>query len=720
MGVGDVLHRRKLDEAIGWARKYSIFQYPFVTACCGMEYMATACSHYDVDRFGAGLPRFSPRQADVLFVVGTISHKMAPVLKRIYDQMCEPKWVVAFGVCTCTGGFYDNYATVQGIDTIIPVDVYIPGCPPRPESVLDGLMKLQDKIAVGHPAVLSPPARTAHGRSRHPRAAARALRRGACSRPTTYRGDHTAVRGPRGLCPSCCASAGTTPRSRSTCSSTSPRWTTSSIPGREDGPRFEVVYHLYSVAHNHRVRLKVRGRARTTPVVPTACRPLAHRQLARARGVGHVRHPLRRPPRSAPPPHVRGVRGPPAAQGLPDQPPPAADRARKCRRDACADAEPSATPPAVPMPARRRSCSWARAGPRAAARTCYVNMGPAHPAMHGIIRIFAELDGETVVKTDVEIGYLHRAFEKDCEVGPLQQRHPVHRPAQLRLAADQQLRLRSAVEKLLGIEITERCKYIRVIMSEISRICDHLTCVGAARHGAGRLHRLPLHDQGARVPLGARRGRHRRAAHHLLRPRRRASRPTCPPGFDAQGRRRRSRRRARSSRRSHTLAHRQPHLHGPDGRASARSRARRRIALGDHGAAAARGRRAVRRAQGAALLGVRPDGLRDPARQERRQLRPLPRAHGRDGAVDADRRAGARRACPGGADQVDSRGGPIDPDAYVDRGKQGKTEGLLLMPITLSPNLQGQDAAAHAARQHRRTSASCCRRRRRPTARSRG
>ena len=154
MGVGSFF-TSKLDEAIGWARKYSIFQYPFVTACCGMEYMATACSHYDIDRFGAGLPRFSPRQADVLFVVGTISHKMAPVLKRIYDQMTEPKWVVAFGVCTCTGGFYDNYATVQGIDTIIPVDVYIPGCPPRPESVIDGLMKLQDKIAVAGAEVLS-------------------------------------------------------------------------------------------------------------------------------------------------------------------------------------------------------------------------------------------------------------------------------------------------------------------------------------------------------------------------------------------------------------------------------------------------------------------------------------------------------------------------------------------------------------------------------------
>src|SRR3970282_2099442 len=98
----------RLDEAIGWARKYSIFQYPFVTACCGMEYMAAAFSQSDVYLFGAGLPRFSPRQADVLFVVGTISHKMAPILQRIYDQMADPKWVVAFGVCTSPAGFYDT------------------------------------------------------------------------------------------------------------------------------------------------------------------------------------------------------------------------------------------------------------------------------------------------------------------------------------------------------------------------------------------------------------------------------------------------------------------------------------------------------------------------------------------------------------------------------------------------------------------------------------
>ncbi len=136
----------KLSTAVNWARKFSLFQYPFVTACCGMEYMATACNRYDIARFGAEIPRFSPRQADVLWVVGTINHKLAPFLGRIHDQVSDPKWVISFGVCASTGGFYDNYATVQGIDKIVPVDVYIPGCPPRPEQVLDALVMLQEKI----------------------------------------------------------------------------------------------------------------------------------------------------------------------------------------------------------------------------------------------------------------------------------------------------------------------------------------------------------------------------------------------------------------------------------------------------------------------------------------------------------------------------------------------------------------------------------------------
>jgi NADH-quinone oxidoreductase subunit B len=136
----------RLDALLGWARKYSLFTYPFITACCGMEFMALTSPRFDVSRFGAEVPRFSPRQSDLLWVVGTISQRQGPVLKRIYEQMMEPKWVFAFGTCAASGGFYDNYTTVPGIDKIIPVDVYIPGCPPRPEAVLDGLMLLQDKI----------------------------------------------------------------------------------------------------------------------------------------------------------------------------------------------------------------------------------------------------------------------------------------------------------------------------------------------------------------------------------------------------------------------------------------------------------------------------------------------------------------------------------------------------------------------------------------------
>ncbi len=136
----------RLDDVINWSRKFSLFHYPFVTACCGMEFMAVYGPHYDGARFGSEIPRFSPRQADLLFVVGTVNHKMAPVLKRVYDQMAEPKWVIAFGACASSGGFYQNYAAVPGIDRIIPVDVFIAGCPPRPEAVLDGIIQLQKQI----------------------------------------------------------------------------------------------------------------------------------------------------------------------------------------------------------------------------------------------------------------------------------------------------------------------------------------------------------------------------------------------------------------------------------------------------------------------------------------------------------------------------------------------------------------------------------------------
>lgn len=133
----------QLRHVVNWARRSSLWPMPFATACCGIELMATACSRYDVARFGAEAMRFSPRQADMLIVAGRIGIKMLPVLQRIYEQMTEPKWVISMGACASTGGVFDTYATVQGCDQFIPVDVYVPGCPPRPEMLLEGIMAIQ-------------------------------------------------------------------------------------------------------------------------------------------------------------------------------------------------------------------------------------------------------------------------------------------------------------------------------------------------------------------------------------------------------------------------------------------------------------------------------------------------------------------------------------------------------------------------------------------------
>jgi len=146
VGLPDNVFLTKLDAAANWARSNSLWPMPFATACCGIELMATASSRHDMARFGAEVMRFSPRQCDLLIVAGRVVMKMMPVLQRIWQQMPEPKWCISMGACACTGGVFDTYAVVQGVDRFIPVDLYVPGCPPRPEQLLAALMEMQKKI----------------------------------------------------------------------------------------------------------------------------------------------------------------------------------------------------------------------------------------------------------------------------------------------------------------------------------------------------------------------------------------------------------------------------------------------------------------------------------------------------------------------------------------------------------------------------------------------
>jgi NADH-quinone oxidoreductase subunit B len=144
--TGEGFFATQFSKALGAARKNSIWPLPFATSCCGIEFMATMGSHYDLARFGSERVGFSPRQCDLLMVMGTIAKKMGPILRQVYLQMAEPRWVISVGACASSGGIFDTYSVLQGIDQIIPVDVYVPGCPPRPEAILDGIIRIQDLV----------------------------------------------------------------------------------------------------------------------------------------------------------------------------------------------------------------------------------------------------------------------------------------------------------------------------------------------------------------------------------------------------------------------------------------------------------------------------------------------------------------------------------------------------------------------------------------------
>ena len=235
-----------------WARQSAIWPAQFGLACCAIEMMAMAASRYDIARFGAEVFRGSPRQSDLMIVAGRLSRKMAPAMRRVYDQMPDPKWVISMGACASVGGVFDNYAIVQGVDQVVPVDVYVPGCPPRPESLIYGIVQLQQKIARSRHVADAWTLQTHH---RHPARrscpAPRTRRRAASTSPTIYVPAEHLVETCRAL------------RDDPRCSfNVLIEITAADYLPRE--PRFEVVYHLLSVSNRLRLRLKVRvgGRRR--------------------------------------------------------------------------------------------------------------------------------------------------------------------------------------------------------------------------------------------------------------------------------------------------------------------------------------------------------------------------------------------------------------------------------------------------------------------------
>ena len=468
-----------VDALSNWARKSSLWPYPFGTACCAIEFMAVAGAHYDLARFGSEVVRFSPRQADVLMVLGTINDKMGPVLKKIYDQMTEPKWVISMGACATCGGFYRAYHVMQGIDEIIPVDVYIPGCPPVPEAVFDGIIKLQKQIVTDkrrsyerHPAhqVLKLPEvdATVHGLHPPSRPLIRFLEDnqepdGPIARTfkekfpdeligmQEFRGDLSiSVKRDnikhvlRGL-------------------KNDPDFdfnmlldvtAVDHLDQRAD--RYDVVYHMLSLSNKHRLRLKVPvpGEA---PEIDTAVdvwksANWAEREAYDMFGIDFKGHP-----------DLRRILTHSQFEGHP------------LRRDFPAGQRTLCTE-TIDLPVVERSRRHAEANGQPA--PMILNLGPQHPAMHGTFRLQVATEGETIIDSDTAIGFLHRCFEKMAETHTYWQVIPFTDRLNYMSSMMNGVAYAMAVEKMFGVEIPKRAQYIRVILSEFSRIADHLVCIG--------------------------------------------------------------------------------------------------------------------------------------------------------------------------------------------------------------------------------------------------
>ncbi len=515
---------RHADLLINWARKNSLWPMFFGLSCCFVEEATAFTARYDLARFGAEVLRPSPRQADLLIISGTVFKKIAPVVLRLYEQMAEPRWVISMGSCSNCGGMYDAYSVVQGVDQILPVDVYIPGCPPRPEAVLKGLVVLQEKIM----------------REERPAAAVFHLRGGSQGTATPVRVDGlTKSRDPRGpgMTGSVIRGSDATPPaffdSRSTLMWTPPapcitltaeqqRLTaemrarfgdalrpaprSSDIPtfeipaGRlkevlrylktEAHPRFRrlddltavdesarrrpaadadftLVYQLLSFEPAGRLRLKVplKGDAPHCPTV-TDIWPSANwyeREVFDLMGVHFDGHP-----------DLRRLIMPHDWQGHP---------LRKCHPGRATEMPPYTRIDAV----RHQPLDAGLFVKEKSGQRLLLNVGPHHVSTHGLLRYVLELDGEQITALEMDIGYHHRAAEKIAERQTWHQFIPYTDRVDYLAGAANNLPYVMAVETLAGITVPERAQVIRVLISELFRLSNHLVWFATFAHDLGAM-----------------------------------------------------------------------------------------------------------------------------------------------------------------------------------------------------------------------------------------